>query len=401
MPGTLSFSPTHTAARDALQRFVPKAGAHYANRRNYDPGPGRHHAVSQLSPYLRHRVLTEEVVLRAVLARHAPEAAEKFIQEVFWRTYWKGWLELRPAVWQDYRSRLLHQLDRVQSEEGLRHRWQAGCTGETGLDCFDAWAQELVQTGYLHNHARMWFASIWIFTLGLPWELGADFFLRHLLDGDPASNTLSWRWVAGLQTRGKAYVAQPDNIAKFTEGRFAPAPDDLNSTAAPLDGPPPPPPLSSPTGGRITPGLRTLFVLHEDDLSPGWLLDADLRPVGTALLTSGACLSPLKPAPHVTHFRAALVQETAGRWQTQLGPTRTAKSAGDIAAMARDLGAEQIVTAYAPTGPVAEILQELDGVVQMLRPYDARAWPHATAGYFKFRKKIPTLLAALDLPAGG
>ena len=171
MPGTLSFSPTHTAARDALQRFVPKAGAHYANRRNYDPGPGRHHAVSQLSPYLRHRVLTEEVVLRAVLARHAPEAAEKFIQEVFWRTYWKGWLELRPAVWQDYRSRLLHQLDRVQSEEGLRHRWQAGCTGETGLDCFDAWAKELVQTGYLHNHARMWFASIWIFTLGLPWEL--------------------------------------------------------------------------------------------------------------------------------------------------------------------------------------------------------------------------------------
>jgi deoxyribodipyrimidine photo-lyase len=65
--------------------------------------------------------------------------------------------------------------------------------------------QELVETGYLHNHARMWFASIWIFTLRLPWELGADFFLRHLLDGDAASNTLSWRWVAGLHTKGKHY----------------------------------------------------------------------------------------------------------------------------------------------------------------------------------------------------
>ncbi|WP_338020550.1 hypothetical protein [Mameliella sp. AT18] len=107
----------------------------------------------------------------------------------------------------------------------------------------------------------------------------------------------------------------------------------------------------------------------------------------------------MDPAPQVTRFRADLVQETADRWQAQLGPTRPARTAGDIAAMAGELGVEQIVTAHAPTGPVAEILQELDNVAQLLRPYDARAWPHARAGFFKFRKSIPSLLAALNLPA--
>ncbi len=85
----------------------------------------------------------------------------------------------------------------------MRARWEQATTGRTGLACFDAWARELLDVGYLHNPARMWFASLWIFTLELPWALGADFFLRHLLDGDPASNTLSWRWVGGLQTPGK------------------------------------------------------------------------------------------------------------------------------------------------------------------------------------------------------
>ena len=62
----------------------------------------------------------------------------------------------------------------------------------------------------------MWFASIWIFTLNLPWQLGADFFMQHLLDGDPASNTLSWRWVAGIQTKGKNYLARKSNIEKYS-----------------------------------------------------------------------------------------------------------------------------------------------------------------------------------------
>ena len=93
----------------------------------------------------------------------------------------------------------------------------------------------------------MWFASIWIFTLKLPWELGADFFMRHLLDGDPASNTLSWRWVGGHpDAAAKTYLARRDNIERFTQGRFAP--DGLSSTAEPLDDAPPPAPQGAPRG---------------------------------------------------------------------------------------------------------------------------------------------------------
>ena len=183
------WTATRQAGLDQLKAFIPHAGANYAKRRNYDFGPGQHSAVSQLSPYIRHRLIREDEVLRAVLDQHSSQNAEKFIQEVFWRTYWKGWLEMRPSVWGAYWAELALAWDQVQTQSGLRSEWEAACKGETGIECFDAWARELAQTGYLHNHSRMWFASIWIFTLRLPWALGADFFLRHLLDGDPASNT--------------------------------------------------------------------------------------------------------------------------------------------------------------------------------------------------------------------
>jgi len=239
--------PSYTAALARLNAFVPHAGYDYTSKRNYDR-PG-HPDVSQLSPYLRHRIITEEDVLKATLARHTPQAADKFIAEVYWRTYWKGWLEMRPAVWTSYKADLNAALNRVQTEAGLRADWEAACTGQTGIDCFDHWAQELAATGYLHNHARMWFASIWIFSLRLPWTLGADFFLRHLLDGDPASNTCSWRWVGGMQTVGKTYLARADNIAKYTDGRFNPK--DLAPFAAPLEGTPNPPAGPVPTSDMV------------------------------------------------------------------------------------------------------------------------------------------------------
>ena len=101
-----------------------------------------------------------------------------------------------------------------------KKNYQNALIGNTGIDCFDFWVNELLEYGYLHNHARMWFASIWIHTLNLPWQLGADFFLKNLLDGDTASNTLSWRWVAGLHTQGKNYIATESNINKYTNNRF-------------------------------------------------------------------------------------------------------------------------------------------------------------------------------------
>ncbi|MDJ0822482.1 MAG: FAD-binding domain-containing protein [Paracoccaceae bacterium] len=393
-----TFPPTRTAALERLARFVPHAGRDYAARRNYDLGPGRHDGVSTLSPYLRHRLLTEEEVLQAVLGRHSHKAAEKFIQEVYWRTYWKGWLEMRPSVWSSYRAGLIQRWDEVQTQSGLRHEWEAACRGETGIACFDHWAQELVQTGYLHNHARMWFASIWIFTLRLPWELGADFFLRHLLDGDPASNTLSWRWVAGLQTKGKNYVARASNIAKYTEGRFSPVHQLAQGEVAPLDGPPHPPRMDAPTGDSFDPSLPTALILHEEDLSPGWLFDLGLKPVATATVQAASDLSPLQPAPHVAAFKEAALQEAADRWADRLGPvTQGLSDAGALNAWARDTGAVQVVTPYAPVGPTAALLAGVDALPlrRALRPYDAAAWPFATAGFFKFKEKIPRLIADL------
>ncbi|MCC6008511.1 MAG: deoxyribodipyrimidine photolyase, partial [Rhodobacteraceae bacterium] len=221
---------------EALMRdFVPAIGIRYARCRNFDHGPGRHAHVSRLSPFIRRRLVTETGAVQAALAAHGAESAGKFIEEVFWRGYFKGWLEHRPSVWQSCVTGLAQDLAALERDRRLARRVAAAEAGATGLACFDAWAQELVETGYLHNHARMWFASIWIFTLGLPWRIGADFFLRHLLDGDPASNTLGWRWVAGLHTRGKAYRAEAWNIARFTDGRFTPREADLARDIRPLD----------------------------------------------------------------------------------------------------------------------------------------------------------------------
>jgi deoxyribodipyrimidine photo-lyase len=165
------------AGLERLADFVPRAGAEYRKWRNHDLGPDRRANVSGLSPYLTHRLIREREVAAAVLARHSFRAAEKFLQEVCWRTYWKGWLEMRPQVWCRYRSTLSARLEAMVGDARLEDGFAAASEGRTGIECFDAWANELITTGYLHNHARMWFASIWIFTLGLPWQQGADFFI--------------------------------------------------------------------------------------------------------------------------------------------------------------------------------------------------------------------------------
>ncbi len=390
---------TRTEGLRRLSAFVPRAGRDYARLRNHDL-PGHPH-VSTLSPFLRHRLLTEAEVLEAVLARHSLDAAGKFVAEVFWRTYWKGWLELRPEVWAEYRRGLAAALNRVQTESGLRRDWQAACRGETGIDGFDHWARDLAATGYLHNHARMWFASIWIFTLRLPWELGADFFLRHLLDGDPATNTLSWRWVGGLQTVGKTYLARPDNIEKFTGGRFRP--QGLAPRADPLPAQPLPAPRPAPQPQHWDQTVRTGLLLTEEDLSPGYILSGGLSPVATATLSAAAGRSPLAVAPMVHGFTDAALADCTARWAGRLGPLTACADAAAVADWARANALRQIVTPYAPTGPAASALDDLraalwpDGIalIPALRPFDAAAWPHATQGFFRFRDRIPSLVAQL------
>ena len=379
--------PTHTAALTRLQRFIPRAGRDYASKRNYDDTAH----VSALSPYIRHRIIAEDAVLRAILTRHSPQAAEKFIQEVYWRSYWKGWLEQRPSVWTAYRADLNAAINRVQTESGLRQDWEAACKGETGIDCFDHWARELAATGYLHNHARMWFASIWIFTLRLPWTLGADFFMRHLLDGDPASNTLSWRWVGGLQTVGKSYLARADNIAKYTNGRFDPK--GLATFATPLESTPHPARSPLPATMKIKPKARVGLVLTEEDLSPGWLLD-QVTPVATAVVQTTVARSPLAVSPNVTGFVGDAMADCQARFSGRLRHVSVLGPAA-LPNWIAEHDIEQPVTSYLPAGPTADALNQTD-MVQMMRPSDANVWPHATHGFFRFKEKIPQFLMDLN-----
>jgi deoxyribodipyrimidine photo-lyase len=325
-------------------------------------------------------------------------------------------MELRPAVWADYLRRLDAARNRLATEGGLRADWQAACQGDTGIDAFDHWARELAETGYLHNHARMWFASIWIFTLRLPWELGADFFLRHLLDGDPASNTLSWRWVGGLQTRGKTYLATADNISAYTGGRFAPK--GLARSAVPLEGSPAPAPRALPAAADWQAAWasepRTGVLLTEEDLSPGYIFAPGLKAMASALLAWPEGRSPLAISEAVGTFTRAAHEDAATRWAERLGPLGGHRSdedmpspfgADNLAALvdwAQGAGLRQIVTPHAPNGPIATLLARLDplltaqgiALIRARRDWDSRAWPHATHGFFRFREAIPALIAA-------
>ncbi len=186
------FEATRAAGLARLAAFAPHAGGDYADGRNTDPGPDAGRTTSVISPYLRRRLVLEQEAVGVAEGVHGP-AAGKYVQEVFWRTYFKGYLESRPFLWTGYQRLAAEGHARMRTDEDLRRAYEQATTGHTGIDCLDDWARELVAENWLHNHTRMWFASIWIFTLRLPWALGADFFMRHLLDGDPASNTLSWR----------------------------------------------------------------------------------------------------------------------------------------------------------------------------------------------------------------
>ena len=210
------FEPSRAKALNQLNNFVENNLGEYSKLRNFDFGPEKRSNISCLSPYITHGIINEQEVIQKALSKFSFSKNEKFIQEVLWRTYWKGWLELRPNVWTDY----LIELNQIKNELKDNKDYIAAIEGKTKVNCFNEWVKELKENNYLHNHTRMWFASIWIFTLELPWQLGAEFFMQHLYDGDAASNTLGWRWVAGVQTQGKHYLASEWNIKKFTNNRF-------------------------------------------------------------------------------------------------------------------------------------------------------------------------------------
>ena len=393
---------TRAEGEKIMAAFTPRMGRRYANGRNTDHGPGRHAAVSVLSPYIRRRLVMESDVVATALAAHGPDEAEKFVQEVIWRGYFKGWLERRPQVWTSYVHGLQIDLVALDRDRRLRRDVDRAMNGQTGLACFDAWAEELVDTGYLHNHARMWFASIWIFTLGLPWRLGADFFYRHLVDGDTAANTLGWRWVAGLHTRGKPYPARADNIAAFTGGRFTPRPGDLAEVTQGLEASEPdglPPVLPLRPVAAPEPGRPTLLLITDEDcrLEDFDLSSLDIRAVAT--LSASHLRSPLPVATAVERFEADALADAAariGRMPEQL----RAEHPDVLVKSAASAEATQIVTPYITRGPLFDWVQDAKPLLgargitltEWRRDWDSAIWPHATAGFFKVKQTIPRIL---------
>ncbi|MEM5474633.1 FAD-binding domain-containing protein [Hoeflea sp. AS60] len=408
MIATAEFIASREVGLARLAAFTPIAGQHYSSARNYDRGPGQHNSVSQLSPYLRRRLVTEEEAVMAAVRGHGLAGAEKFNQEVFWRTYFKGWLEQRPVIWDLYRDGLQADLDRLENDRDFRKRLDRALAGETRIECFDFWVKELLETGYLHNHARMWFASIWIFTLELPWRLGADFFLRNLIDGDPASNTLSWRWIAGLHTRGKTYQAEAWNIAKFTDQRFIPVEGKLSPVADALvneepNGLPPIAAIRKPVlpDQHFSTGL--LITEEECRIEALPLSDFNIKTVAT--LGASHLRSTLPVNTIVRGFELAALADTVER----LGCSAQELIANDPKVLlnwAKEANVSQILTGYIPVGPLRDWMKlaqshlDAEGVslCEWQREWDALIWPYATAGFFKVKKQIPRILQQLGMP---
>jgi deoxyribodipyrimidine photo-lyase len=382
------WQPDRDAALHALGDYAPRMGRDYASNRNFDGSEADRPGTSEFSPWVTRRVLTEEELVGTALDHHGFERAEKFIQEVVWRTYFRGWLEQRPGLWGQYEQRVEALLEKAGGD------YHAATAGQTGIACFDHWASLLTESGFLHNHARMWFASIWIFTLRLPWELGADFFQSQLLDFDAASNLLSWRWVAGLHSAGKTYRADADNIARYTEGRFQPGARELAAHAEPVAETLVVPEPRAPFAGDRLPDAPYALLITERDCAPAgstaqeqtpdWVLATRLR-------------AQERVNPRNISFDNACMKDSAQRQSGRY------VEADKVVAALQQAGMDHVVTHYVGQGPAQHHWKVLRGALesggirvhQRVRAWDCAFWPQARAGYFRVKKRMRNTLSDL------
>lgn len=197
------------AAEMALEKVDP---ASYGKTRNFLSG-----TVTRLSAYLRYGVLSLAEVRDAVLRKvQRRDDATKLVNELGWRDYWQRlYAELGDGIWEDredYKTGYLEADYRDRLPEDVVN---AG----TGLLCIDSFSHKLRKTGYLHNHQRMWLAAYVVHWRKVRWQAGARWFLEHLLDGDPASNNLSWQWVASTFSH-KAYFFNRENLERYSNGVY-------------------------------------------------------------------------------------------------------------------------------------------------------------------------------------
>ncbi len=398
-------APTRAAALSRLADFTANIGHNYAHKRNFDYGPDAdieqdkwRDNVSKLSPYIRHKLLSEQELIAAAIKAHGAQGADKFIAEVLWRGYFKGWLEQRPEVWADYVTNRDAKFRQVKTQGSVRKAFEQAKEGRTGIDAFDHWAKELVETGYLHNHARMWFASIWIFTLKLPWELGADFFLQHLIDGDAASNTLSWRWVGGLHTKGKTYLATKENIVQFTNGRFTPIglaaetiplEEDKTYKLRPFKVPPAPPAASA-----------FALLVHEEDCHPESLI-LPQKPSLIIGVSGPDGKSPKGVSDKVRVFSNGAVADAVARAAEHFDCDSVMWNKGEkLSTVLANARIERLLSPWLPVGALKDSIgKEIRGnnTRWVVRDYDAAIWPLATKGFHPVKKKAPDALRAIGM----
>ncbi len=379
----MNFEASRAKALDKLNYFVEKNLSEYSKLRNFDYGPNNRSNVSCLSPYITHGIINEKEVIKKSLHKFSFAKNEKFIQEVLWRTYWKGWLELRPSVWTDF----LIELKKIKEDFQNNQAYKNAIEGKTNVECFNHWVNELKENNYLHNHTRMWFASIWIFTLNLPWQLGAEFFMQHLYDGDAASNTLGWRWVAGIQTQGKHYLASEWNIKKFTNNRFSNI--KLNENA--------PPKISE----------KKYSILKQDFINPENIDQNNL-----IIFENNLCFETsdfqnnkfkkfyivsnknenrcIKLSEKVLKFKSSLIQDQEQRFKNQSIDCEVI----DISEIKK---IEKAVGLYPTVGENLDYLNSNTLKIDFLyRKLDQNSWQYCNKGFFNFKNYIPKIISLLN-----
>ena len=379
----MNFEASRAKALDKLNNFVENNLSEYSKLRNFDYGPDNRSNISCLSPYITHGIINEKEVIKKSLDKFSFAKNEKFIQEVLWRTYWKGWLELRPSVWTDF----LIELKKIKGDFQNNQNYKNAIDGKTNVECFNYWVNELKENNYLHNHTRMWFASIWIFTLNLPWQLGAEFFMQHLYDGDAASNTLGWRWVAGVQTQGKHYLASEWNIKKFTNNRFSNI--KLNQNA--------PPKISE----------KKYSILKQDFTNPENIDQNNL-----IIFENNLCFETsdfqnnkfkkfyiisnknenrcIKLSEKVLKFKSSLIQDQEQRFKNQSIDCEVI----DISEIKK---IEKAVGLYPTVGENLDYLNSNTFKINFLyRELDQNSWQYCNKGFFNFKNYIPKIISTLN-----
>ena len=379
----MNFEASRAKALDKLNYFVENNLSEYSKLRNFDYGPDNRSNISCLSPYITHGIINEKEVIKKSLDKFSFAKNEKFIQEVLWRTYWKGWLELRPSVWTDF----LIELKKIKGDFQNNQNYKNAIDGKTNVECFNYWVNELKENNYLHNHTRMWFASIWIFTLNLPWQLGAEFFMQHLYDGDAASNTLGWRWVAGVQTQGKHYLASEWNIKKFTNNRFSNI--KLNENA--------PPKISE----------KKYSILKQDFTNPENIDQNNL-----IIFENNLCFETsdfqnnkfkkfyiisnknenrcIKLSEKVLKFKSLLIQDQEQRFKNQSIDFEVI----DISEIKK---IEKAIGLYPNIGENLDYLNSNTFKIDFIyRELDQHSWQYCNKGFFNFKNFIPKIVSTLD-----